>query len=287
MKHETELQSDGWKLGELLPALRIYRVCETSVKQNGLSLYHVPVDILDANICDLACSQNGRAIQFVPSEFLNSRIVSNAVKQNGTAIEFFSRDEFKQYKSLSLYFDAVRSNGSALRWVPAEFRTKKLKEAALLNDGTALRFINHIERDYDQCMLAVSTNGTALRWAPEKLVNLEMCEIAINNNGMALQFAINTMRGLISKTLKYTAVKKNGYAIKFIPVEELNQEICQIGIESEPFCLPYIPAKFRTQEIIQTAIRLKPATESFLNIDPEIAPTNDFIDSYTKQLINN
>ena len=34
---EDEIRKDGWKLGAIPPKLRVYQICETACRQNGLS----------------------------------------------------------------------------------------------------------------------------------------------------------------------------------------------------------------------------------------------------------
>jgi hypothetical protein len=68
------------------------KLCLSAVRQNGLALEFLPLNLVSYEICMEAVKQNGLALEFVPGEMKNPKICMEAVKQNGLALEFVPKD---------------------------------------------------------------------------------------------------------------------------------------------------------------------------------------------------
>lgn len=107
-----------------------------------------------------------------------------------------SRDFLLDEKNLSLYncLLVVQNDGDALELVPPRYQSLEVCMAAVLNKGTALRFVKR--KRLLVCKTAVWKDGMALQYA--KRQDPEMCRIAIKNNPDAAQFVKKTLLKWVS-----------------------------------------------------------------------------------------
>eukprot|EP00929_Paragymnodinium_shiwhaense_P070022 TRINITY_DN35407_c0_g1_i1.p1 TRINITY_DN35407_c0_g1~~TRINITY_DN35407_c0_g1_i1.p1 ORF type:complete len:727 (-),score=222.25 TRINITY_DN35407_c0_g1_i1:130-2310(-) len=84
------LQQNGLALKYMPPFKGDLECCEIAVRQNGLALQYVDLDLrLRLDLCWLAVKQNGLALQYCSETFLEYQpLVVMALRQNGLALQF-------------------------------------------------------------------------------------------------------------------------------------------------------------------------------------------------------
>ena len=175
--------------------LKTKELCESIIKNNGLSLEYVPNKLKTKGMCELAVKQNGESLQFVSEEL----------------------------KTNELYELAVQNNGLSLSFIPERLRTRKICELAVKQDGLALRYVPDKCKTSEICKFAITQNGNAISSILTKYKTPELCKLAIIQNGLSLKFI---PRELKTKDLCELAIKQNKLALQYVPKEYRPSELC-------------------------------------------------------------
>jgi Domain of unknown function (DUF4116) len=146
---------------------------------------------------------------------------------------------------------ALVQNGWALKWVPKHHRTEELCEIAVERTGVALAFVPESIRNKELCRMAVTHDGLALECVPEKLRTLEICKIAVEKNGMALGYV---PLGLQTPELCRIAVGQNYRMVGFLPKHLRTSDLCRFAVELDGEALFYIPEVLRTKDLCGIAV---------------------------------
>ena len=67
---------------------KYYELCKLAVKQNGIALQYIPLNILTDELCEIAVRQNGYALKYVPKNKKTSELCEIAIRQNCDALQF-------------------------------------------------------------------------------------------------------------------------------------------------------------------------------------------------------
>jgi hypothetical protein len=146
---------------------------------------------------------------------------------------------------------ALMQNGWALKWVPEHLRTEELCEIAVERTGVALLFVPESLRSKELCRIAVTQDGCALEYVPVQLRNLEICKIAIEKNGLMLGYVPLDLQTL---ELCRIAVGQNGWALSGCPKPLRTSDLCRIAVEKNGIALMYVAEPLRTPELFRIAI---------------------------------
>jgi hypothetical protein len=179
-------------------------ICMEAVKQNGYTLKYVKEQTPE--ICLAAVKQNGLVINYVNENYKTAEILSAAVKENWQMIHYLSEHEQSHDMYLDVYLDAVKQDGSALRYVKKP--TLEIIMAAISQNAVAIRYVE--EPTVEMCMEAISQNGEVLQYI--KKPTLEICKLAYQKIGMKgivkyINFNEFNIEDIIGKTeIKYTQI---------------------------------------------------------------------------------
>lgn len=149
----------------------LVELAQAAVKQNGLTLRHVPWHMRHDDLCLAAVQQNGLALEFVPEKQRDHEICITAVQQNGLALRNVPKKERCDHE---LCLAAVQQNGMALQFVPEAY---------------------HYNREI--CLAAVQQNGFALQYVPRELWDQEMRLAAHGNLETLLEVVPDDMRAYV------------------------------------------------------------------------------------------
>ena len=75
---------------------------------------------------------------------------------------------------------------------------------------------------------------------------------AVKQNGWALQFVPMELR---TPEICLAAIKQNGWALQFVPMELCSSEICLLAVKQNGSVLEYVPTKLRSLEICLEAVK--------------------------------
>jgi len=160
------------------------------IKENGLMLKFVPIDLRIVELCEIAVKQNGLALEYVPINLRTKELCTSAVKKHGYALSHIPQE----LRTNELCEIAVKQNGLALEDIPQELRTNELCEIAVKQKGLALEHVPQELITNEMCEIAVKQNGLALEHVPQELITNEMCEIAVKQNGFAFEYIPQEMK---------------------------------------------------------------------------------------------
>ena len=232
-----------------------------------------------------AVAENSEVIRCIPKESnlsFDKDIVLAAVKKNGMALRHIAdaielyqirRDDETIYEIVK---EAVSNCGSAIKYAPyslknneeirkavngnQEVRTEDLEglnydrdivEAAVMQNGMALKYAPGFQNDPEIVSKAVSQNGLALQYAPELQNDPDIVNTAVSQDGRALDFARDFKgdRGIVE-----TAVSNNGAALRWASDELKNDhEIVKKAVSNCYEALEYVKGELQNDPAIADA----------------------------------
>jgi len=125
-----------------------------------------------------------------------------------------------------LCMTAVKTQGSALQFVPLALRDREMCLTAMNNHG-ALELVPKALRDREMCLTAVADCGWCLDDVPLALRDREMYLAAVKDWGLSLRLVPAELR---DRDMCLPAVVQDSRAIEYVPVE-LRPEIRRLSYE--------------------------------------------------------
>ncbi|MCL2128821.1 MAG: DUF4116 domain-containing protein [Treponema sp.] len=164
--------------------------------------------------------------------------------------------------------DAVREDSSALKYVPAKFKTATVCLAAVKNHGCALEYVPLKLKTAAVCLAAVQNKEsyiigtTSLEFVPEELKIVKLCLVAVKHDGFAIQYVPERFKTEGPEALKLclAAVRQNGFALQHVPEKFKTKgpealELCLAAVKKSGLALQYVPEKLKTETLCLTAVK--------------------------------
>ena len=253
--------NDGCALKHASKKLITPELCETAVKENGLSLQFVPEKIITAaekqwlaSIYKTAVSSNSQALKFVPDEFKSAELVETALlgfckeSRDDYAIAYVPDDLLTK----ELIFKAVEHFPPYLRELPSNRITKKLAEIAVAHDGLVLGLVPRRHLNANLVEQALSQNAMAILYVPQEYITAEMCKECFNRECAVLRYIPSEF---ITKEMCLTTIEKHRFFV-FEMLDYRKEEIFgTTNVELVDF--NDFPEKFRNDfDILNAIIRM-------------------------------
>jgi len=127
--------------------------CVLAVGANGLALEFVPKDFVDLELCLLAVNSNGLALRLVPDKLRTKEVCEAALKDNPSAEVYapihtpkglkhrFYKNFWYLPRSYDYFLGLVKENGLMLSQVPQRLLTDEVCWEAIKSRGRALRWL--------------------------------------------------------------------------------------------------------------------------------------------------
>jgi len=221
-------------------------------------------------------TRNWRALQFVENENISYELCRVAVDiSDYEAIQYVPVSIQREHPDLCL--NAVKTNGSLLKFVAAELRTPEICLAAVREDGFALKHV--VEQTPEICLAAVRQDGQTIQFIPPEAQTPLLCSEAVNQccdiNALQYIHPSNQTRDLcllavqrygealeyvLSKTVEIStaAIHETGTALQYVSAEmqQANPELCLAAVQQDGFALKYVVEQ--TPEICLAAVQQHP-----------------------------
>ena len=217
------------------------------LKNDGLSLFYVPVEKHTFDMIMTAVKNNGLALKYADKGKVSFDIIYEAVKNDGLALEYVPK-----LKQGPIYCEiAVRNNGLALKYVAKKLFTKELCLLAVENNGAALEYVPEEFLCHDIYERAARTSGIMLKYLPAKYKTSELYVELIKNDGMNIEYI---PKNRLTRQMCYDAVYQNGSALRFVPERFKDSDLCLEAVNQKWSNVAFVPASLLTHEIIEMAI---------------------------------
>lgn len=177
--------------------------------------------------------------------------------------------------------------------VSKRFLTYDLCKDAVCRNGYNLRYIPDKYLDANMCISAVVNNGDALIVVPQEILlgdeGYEICFHAVQNDfGGSLLSCIpqKYLEGEKGIELYKAAVSSNGHAIRYVPKEQITEELATLAIKapiqvrevpqpngailtlkSDDPIVKYLPNNFLSKELVSLAAKRNPKSLSFVPVE--------------------
>lgn len=152
-----------------------------------------------------------------------------------------------------------------LKVIAKKHLSREVCEIAVRKNGLNLKYAPEQYRDVSMCMSAAQSDGGALRDVPIQILlgdkGYEICLAAVCNDfeGRALSFVPNCyLRGKEGKALCEAAVRKNGYALKYVPKRLITKELIALSARLHPESLRYAPSEFVSRDLCLELVERNP-----------------------------
>jgi hypothetical protein len=231
-----------------------HRNCLTAVSQNGFSIRHIkkpsyeirrkaietdPGSLLyitdkTKKLCKLAVELDPSMLHFVDDQ--DADMCLSAIRKDPRVI---------MYVKIPLTYEmcllAVSSKGRVIYYIPKIYIDYSIKEQAVMNDGTALQFIDI--QDENLCIHAVKNDPMAIFHVKNQTKNI-VTEV-VKRKGFLIKFIDPN---LVDDELKMLAVKQNGLSLRFISKNQ-TPKICLEAIKNNTMSIKYV--RYITPDIIK------------------------------------
>lgn len=159
-----------------------------------------------------------------------------------------------RYRRSNAILQKIKHNPSYIQNV--QNQDEEMCIEAVSRNGLTLFFVQ--DKTPDVCQTAVLENPHALNFVDDP--PYELCKLAISEDGLCIQFVERDTFKKFSdeqtNNLCITAVKQNGGALKFIPIEYHTGEVCMEAIKNDPTMLKEINGQ--NEEMCIEAVSLNP-----------------------------
>lgn len=175
-------------------------------------------------------------------------ILRFAVENHGKALCLYPREKCKD---LELSFLAIMNDGSALEFVDNEIIDYEICTLAVSKNGMALMHVPLEFRDGKLCKLAVTQDAWSLRHVPYPLIDYDLCCLSVESDGQSLWIVPERFR---DRNLCALAVDKSGSALEFVPEKLRDYDLCLKAVSKEGKALKYVPKRLIEINILRTAV---------------------------------
>lgn len=193
---------------------------------------------------------NLKAFYFLDKNLINESSCLDLIKINPEVFIYFP----EEYKTIKLFNEALKEDGLLLGLCGSSFAKLKTPEnclTAVKQNGMAIDHISIYEQTPEICMAAVQQNGLALKhiYKPTE----ELCLAAVKNNGFALKNVNKEMR---TKKIIKAAIGQNPGVLTWLTFEEAveaTEEFYLAAVQSDGNWINKIDRQFVTEKIRRAA----------------------------------
>ena len=122
--------------------------CLAAVRQNGLALKFIDLEIQTTEMCFEAVKQDWRALQHCSATLVSNRMCVEAISQNGLALQYVPSKK----KTDSISISAVYNKPLALEYVPNRFKTQEMCDKAVRSNWRAFLYLPESQITLDRCV---------------------------------------------------------------------------------------------------------------------------------------
>lgn len=220
--------------------------------KSGLQLKDLPNGQRTPEVCEAAIHRNGRAFKDVPLWLRTLRLANLAV---GTYPPAYLHAPHGVRKDFGLAKLALRRGGLSV-WdgVPPEIRNYELCQFAVRTNGALLKVIDARFRDFDMCKAAFGSGGADLADVPE--IFLQDANFWL---GVALKHIPDQYKNY---DLCLNNVRKCGNYLQYVPEHLRDAIMCKSAIAENAWTCRFVPEKFHDQDFFIDAYQVARAAGS-------------------------
>jgi hypothetical protein len=223
------------------------QLCKAAVKYSKhVTLGSVPKKWITYAMCIEALGNNIDNLEYVPNVTYDIWLI--AVTKNGSAIKWIP----KEYRSFTLCFIATKTYGCALKYIPDCIVTYEMRLNAVKADGYALRWILDDDCTEELCICALNSNAIdAISYVPERFYYTKVSNAYFSN------YTKNTFdppTKIESKQFYDDLIAWNGRNIRFVPKKYITNELLLAAVKQDGTAIEFIDERL-TEEMCIIALK--------------------------------
>lgn len=229
---------------------RSYEICLKLVKDRGLNIMYVPIEILSQELCDIATDSDPTILKHLPDEFKTPEICEKVAGKYGMYLQFVA----EKYKTFLLCTNAFRSNPASMKYIPEKYINPNMYSLAVKADWSILQMVPDEFKTYEMCMSALKDYSciNAIDHIPEVH---RTSELWLKWLSIVFKHA-NVYLKRIPESIKTKEFYKKAIGISLVYLEEACEkyDVSEFDLQDmdgfEDF-FENIPEKFKTPKLIE------------------------------------
>lgn len=282
------------------------KIVDLVKKSDASQCKHISPKRFTEELCAELFTTNGETLDYIPKNIKNNKSFwEKSIMKNGMVLRYMGEDIIQKYgKKGEAYYDAVKSKGEALQYVPRnkisynmckkavvssekalqhvpdEFKTEEICHLSLMKalsnyyNGdipNVVKFLPDEFKTEELCNLLLMKNGNVLQYVPEKLKTPEICLTAIENKENAFNYTPQKLQN--NKSFIVAAFQKNPGIIKHLPRNKITFEMCKKAVWENYRNIEYVPKNILNEELCVMAA-IHHGIDGFIKVPEELRTTS-------------
>ena len=254
------IKQDSMSLQHVPMLLRDHEMCLTAIKNapgaiNYFPISHIPTNVLNEEICTRSVMKNGRLLQLIPNHLKTINVCMMAINQDPAAIEHVPSDLLLNGNGNGIGIGINISDWSKfnIKYIPDKYKTREISEDAVKKNGKNLEWVPAKYINATMCFDAVENNGNALKYVPINMITNELVLLAIKR-GADLSSIPSCFETYKTVEFYNTCINYNPGYLAQIEKKYITREMCINAIKKETSILPLIPKELLDKEICMIAM---------------------------------
>lgn len=211
---------------------KTYEISKNAVEADGMNITDSIIKTKELVWIMINGNYNSQYIKYVPEELLDDEIIKTAIRKDVKTLYYISKD-IKSKLSYDFYKEIVSIDGTALRWIPKEFKTYDICLLAVSKNGMSLSEVPKGLLDERMFLAAIKENIKAEQYIPRKKITTEIFKYLVVNDKISMTYLKSHDINFYFEELKIR--KSSGY-YKSIPLDKLKyrviiDDICSFGLK--------------------------------------------------------
>lgn len=235
-----------------------------AIKRNHRMTQYIPQSVIDYELATILVNETECGIIFVPTHLIDLDLIKMAledtplnlipIKTREVCLEALKAapTNFIHIPQEIIDYDFLVQAAKiehVFTFFPNSLITRELALIAIQSNPSSFQVFQHIPdtlKDVDLCLSALMSKYP-LKWMPytDEAFRIEAVKIDPKNLSMIER---------PTRTLCLEAVRINGIALQYVPLEMRDEEICQLAIQSNPLAIKNVPSP--TDQMFMQALQL-------------------------------
>ncbi len=224
---------------------RTLEMCVSAVKLNSLNLLLCPVEIVKKLPDDLKTPE------------IYKKIVEIDTEQISKIPDFINLDK------ADLYYTAMKNRPwlNNLRNVPDEYKTDKICQLAVNDNGQSIQYVPNDKKTVAMCEKATKQSPDLIKFVPDSKKTAEMCKNAVVYQTDLFKYIPDSLK---SQELFNDAVHQNSNVFAVIPDTFKTNKMCHDVVISQPKLFCFVPDNQKTVDMCIYAVREQPFNSKYV-----------------------
>ena len=208
---------------------------------------------------------DGTYIQNVDEAVMTEKICEIAIDESSLAFEYIPEG----LRNERLSRKAFAKDHSLIRDIPEQYITEEMVREAVMEAGWNLKYIPISFKTKEICMIAVHGEYQAgLKDVPVAVLDKDIIMAFFSAKPQYHYFAIKEIPiNMLDYEICLAAVRYDNNNFIYVPKQFISYEMCYLAVEESPYSLKEVPREYMTEELLLKAIEERDNAFSYIPKD--------------------